>query len=273
MHQSPFERFDALSQKGDERTDWNRMIYLATGSSNPHANTNGNGKGNANGDEKDCGISYVEEILISVIVPRNVSLLSSDSAYEKCAITSNGYSSSEDSPQAGNAQTVIRSDMIDDSLLISVTTWINTGEEGTIVEITGHDGGEFSLDTLSGNGFIEVWFPYTPKSHTPYANHRTEESENLTVYSDIATKYNQGIDTYFAAINNTEGEVFPLSGFNGNIDGSTGIGICIGIGFGANAGDGNNNNNNSNDMGFIDNSHNDDRYDIIATSFTPSQTA
>ena len=136
------------------------------------------------------------------------SLLSSDSASENYAINSNGYSSFDDSPQAGNAQIVIQSGMIDDSdtLLISVTTWRNTGEESTIVEITGYDGGEFSADTLSDDGFIELWIPYTPKSlHTPYVNHRTDESENWKFHSDAAMDYDEGIDTYFAVINITEG--------------------------------------------------------------------
>ena len=78
------------------------------------------------------------------------SLLLSDSASENYAINSRGYSSF-DSSQAGNAQIVIQSGMIDDSdtLLVTVYIWKNTDEESTIVEITSYDGGVFSSDYIA----------------------------------------------------------------------------------------------------------------------------
>ena len=264
MHQAPLERFDAVSQNGDQRTGWNRMIHITTGSSNPHANTNGSGKGNgnANEDEKDVKNFYVQDMPISVIVPKNNSLLSCDSAYGKYIISSNAYSSSENNSQAGNAQNIIQSGMIDDSntLLISITTWRNTNKEGTIIENTGCDGGEFGSDTLCNNNCIKLWIQFIPKSiHTPYVNHKTNKNKNWNFI--IMQQLNMiKINIYFAVINITKNKNFPLPGHNGNIDGSMGMVTGISMRFGTNTGDGHNNNNNSNDMGFTGNSHSDDRY-------------
>ena len=71
-------------------------------------------------------------------------LLSSDNASKNKQLI-------DDSPQAGNAQIVIQFDMIGDSdtLLISVTTWRNTGEESTIVENTGDNGNDAVLKTTA----------------------------------------------------------------------------------------------------------------------------
>ena len=105
-------------------------MYIATRLSKQHANTNGNGIANTNENEKNCEIYYIQEIPIEVIVFKNGSLLSSDSADEIFAISSNGYSSFDDSPRTGNAHIVIQSGTFDsDTLLISVTTWRNTGEK------------------------------------------------------------------------------------------------------------------------------------------------
>ena len=72
----------------------------------------------------------------------------------------NGYSSFDDSPEAGNAQIVIQSGVIDgsDTLLISVTTWRNTADESTIVENTGDDGNGAVLKiTATPNFFFEMF--------------------------------------------------------------------------------------------------------------------
>jgi len=133
------------------------------------------------------------------------SLESSASTASNYEINSQGISASGG---AGEAQLIVQSDMVDDSdtLLVSVTTWANTGEESTIVEISGYDGGEFSSETLVDGGWMELWIPYTPKSlHTPYVMHKADSDSSWKVHGDAAMEYDEDVDTYYAVTNISDG--------------------------------------------------------------------
>jgi len=132
---------------------------------------------------------------------------SSDSMSTDYAINSNGYNSADEA-SPGEAVIVVQAGMVEesDTLLMSVITWANTGEESTIIEIAGYDDGEFSADTLVDGGWIELWIPYTPKSlHTPYVDHKADDDSNWKYHKDAALDYNSDLDTYYAVTNINEG--------------------------------------------------------------------
>lgn len=148
--------------------------------------------------------------------PRNHILSAHDIFSKNYAISSHGYSSlkSISDLKAGTAQIVVQPDMVDVyyTLLLSMATWRNIGEESTIVRVTGYDNREFSSNQLSKNGFIELGIPYTPKSlHTPHVNYRNinDESENWKFYSDDARiDYDKSMNTYYAVISTNKGGYF-----------------------------------------------------------------
>jgi hypothetical protein len=106
----------------------------------------------------------------------------------------------------GLAKLVIQRGMVEegDTLEFEVTTWMMTGQESTIVEITGPDGGEFSTASLSQGGWLELWIPYTPKPLSyPTVERRADSDSKWSDHSDGSLEYDQG--TYYAVININEG--------------------------------------------------------------------
>ena len=132
-------------------------------------------------------------------------LKSSASTTRHYSINSNGLSTNS---ITGEARLIVQSGMIDqsDTLNIALTTWKNKGSESTIVEIAGHDGGEFNSHVLTDNAWIEIWIPYTPKSlHTPYVNYKANLDESWMYHSDAAIEYDDTAGTYYAVVNVTAG--------------------------------------------------------------------
>merc|ERR1719419_2091406 len=105
------------------------------------------------------------------------------------AATSEGFFGAAN---AGQAKIVILPDSVNDgdSLDFMVTTWLNRGEESTIVQLSGSDGGAFAADALVDDKWIELWIPYTGKSLSkPKAWFRANAEDDWTEHSDASIEF------------------------------------------------------------------------------------
>ena len=114
--------------------------------------------------------------------------------------------------QVGQAKIVILPKYVKegDSLDFVVTTWLNRGEESTIIQLTGSDGGEFAADALEADGWIELWIPYTGKSLSrPTAWYKASEDDDWSEHADASIEYEA--DTSFGVIQVTEGGYYTIT--------------------------------------------------------------
>eukprot|EP00486_Rosalina_sp_Unknown_P007194 CAMPEP_0201573264 /NCGR_PEP_ID=MMETSP0190_2-20130828/17002_1 /ASSEMBLY_ACC=CAM_ASM_000263 /TAXON_ID=37353 /ORGANISM="Rosalina sp." /LENGTH=791 /DNA_ID=CAMNT_0048000001 /DNA_START=340 /DNA_END=2715 /DNA_ORIENTATION=- len=113
-----------------------------------------------------------------------------------------------------------------DSLDFQVTTWLNRGEESTIVQLSGSDGGEFAADALEDDGWIEVWIPYTGKSLSkPTAWYRATADDSWSEHSQASIEYEAG--TSYGVIQVTDGGFYTITN---EIDVLAIIACILGIG-------------------------------------------
>eukprot|EP01083_Nonionella_stella_P016511 46086_1 len=97
-----------------------------------------------------------------------------------------------------------------DSMDFVVTTWLNRGEDSTIVQLSGADGGEFPADALVADRWIELWIPYTGKSLSyPKAWYREATEDEWTAHSDASIEYEA--DTSFSVIQVTDGGYYTVT--------------------------------------------------------------
>eukprot|EP00483_Globobulimina_turgida_P005678 UN05688 len=97
-----------------------------------------------------------------------------------------------------------------DSLDFSVTTWLNRGEESTVVQLSGISGSEFAGDVLLDDRWIELWIPYTGKSLSyPKAWWRQTSEKEWERHSDASIEYEAS--TSYAVIQITKGGFYTIS--------------------------------------------------------------
>jgi len=104
----------------------------------------------------------------------------------------------------GSAVVIVNPGMVEsgNTLNFDVTTWLSTGEQSTVVEVTGSDGGTFSSSSLTSGGWIEIWIPYTPKSlHTPDVYYRSTSTDSWSKYDSADIEYDSKTNTYYAVTN------------------------------------------------------------------------
>jgi len=123
--------------------------------------------------------------------------------------TSEGYFGAANS---GQAKIVILPDSVNggDSLDFLVTTWLNRGEESTIVQLSGSDGGAFAADALVDDRWIELWIPYTGKSLSyPKAWFRESADDEWSEHSDASIEHEAS--TAFGVVQVSEGGYYTIS--------------------------------------------------------------
>jgi len=136
--------------------------------------------------------------------------LSVSNAYQDwVSATSEGFFGAAN---AGQAKIVILPDSVNDgdSLDFMVTTWLNRGEESTIVQLSGSDGGAFAADALVDDKWIELWIPYTGKSLSkPKAWFRANAEDDWTEHSDASIEFEAS--TTYGVVQVSEGGYYTIS--------------------------------------------------------------
>ena len=136
--------------------------------------------------------------------------LSVSNAYtDWVSATSEGFYGEANS---GQAKIVILPDSVNDgdSLDFAVTTWLNRGEESTIVQLSGSDGGAFAADALVDDRWIELWIPYTGKSLSyPKAWYRETAEDEWSEHSDASIEYEAS--TSYGVVQVSEGGYYTIS--------------------------------------------------------------
>eukprot|EP01084_Bolivina_argentea_P008406 15750_1 len=137
------------------------------------------------------------------------SLQCSNSKTVAVSSTSTGY---ESESASATAKVVILPGMVEDgdTLDFYLTTWTNQGEESTTVQITGSDGGEFTVDAMVENAWMELWIPYTGKSLSyPTAWYKESAEDSWSEHSDASIEYESG--TTYGVINVSEGGYYTIT--------------------------------------------------------------
>eukprot|EP01083_Nonionella_stella_P281751 958846_1 len=137
------------------------------------------------------------------------SLMVSNARREDVSATAMGYFGSA---KRGQAKIVILPNAVTagDSLDFSVITWINRGEESSIVQITGTGGGEFESHVLEDEKWIELWIPYTGKSLSyPKAWYRETASDEWKDHSDASIEYEAS--TSYGVIQISDGGYYTIT--------------------------------------------------------------
>merc|ERR1712223_1146072 len=133
----------------------------------------------------------------------------SNSAQQWVSATSSGTSGDA---KNGQAKIVILPASVreGDSLDFMVTTWLNRGEESTIVQLSGSDGGAFAADALVDDKWIELWIPYTGKSLSkPKAWFRANAEDDWTEHSDASIEFEAS--TTYGVVQVSEGGYYTIS--------------------------------------------------------------
>merc|ERR1712176_1459883 len=133
----------------------------------------------------------------------------SNSAQQWVSATSSGTSGDA---KNGQAKIVILPQSVreGDSLDFMVTTWLNRGEESTIVQLSGADGGEFPSDALVDDRWIELWIPYTGKSLSyPKAWYRASADDEWKEHSDASIEYDA--ETSFGVVEVSQGGYYTIT--------------------------------------------------------------
>jgi len=125
-----------------------------------------------------------------------------DSTTTSYTIGNTGLSATTDSE--GEAVVMVNPGMVSsgNTLNFEITTWTNAGEDSTIVEVTGADGGTFSSSSLTSGGWIELWIPYTPRSlNTPDVYYSSTSTGSWTKHDTGVIQYDSKTNTYYAVTN------------------------------------------------------------------------
>merc|ERR1712173_172919 len=116
------------------------------------------------------------------------------------------------SANEGQEKVVILPDSVNDgdSLDFMVTTWLNRGEESTIVQLTGSDGGAFAADALVDDRWIELWIPYTGKSLSkPKAWFKEAAEDEWSEHGDASIEFEAS--TSYGVVQVNEGGYYTIS--------------------------------------------------------------
>jgi len=98
----------------------------------------------------------------------------------------------------GNAIVVVPPGAVVDgqSLQFSVTTWYKPGQDSSIVQLAGPDGGVFNSNELVEGGYLEIWVPYNAKGLNQPTLYYSEDTSSWSDSGEARIDYSQ--NTYYA---------------------------------------------------------------------------